>query len=216
MKYILIIILIILIILYLVFLLYNKKTDEYMEHMEPMLPPLEKELYYKYLNKATNYLEYGSGGSTYNAVLKNNIKKIVSVESDKDWYNKMNNMINNNKLIYKYIELNAKPNNYGYPENVPFNIMKLYPSVIEEYKYINFDLILIDGRFRVACALICFKYIDNNCFMIVDDIIGRDYYNEIYNYYDKIESAGRMVIFKKKYINNPSEELINKYVNDPR
>ena len=181
MKYILIIILIILIILYLVFLLYNKKTDEYMEHMEPMLPPLEKELYYKYLNKATNYLEYGSGGSTYNAVLKNNIKKIVSVESDKDWYNKMNNMINNNKLIYKYIELNAKPNNYGYPKNVPFNIMKLYPSVIEEYKYINFDLILIDGRFRVACALICFKYIDNNCFMIVDDIIGRDYYNEIYN-----------------------------------
>ncbi len=184
--------------------------------IEPMLPPLEKALYYKYLDKATNYLEYGSGGSTYNAVLRNNIKKIVSVESDKDWYNKMNKMINNSKLIYKYIELNAKPNNYGNPENVSFNVMKLYPSVVEEYKDIKFDLILIDGRFRVACALICFKYIDNNCFVIVDDIIGRDYYNEIYNYYDKIESAGRMVVFKKKNINNPSDILINKYISDPR
>ncbi len=184
--------------------------------IEPMLPPAEKALYYKYLDKATNYLEYGSGGSTYNAVLRNNIKKIVSVESDKSWYNKMNSMINNSKLIYKYIELNAKSNNYGNPDNVSFDVMKKYPSVIEEYKDIKFDLILIDGRFRVACALICFKYIDNNCFVIVDDMIGRDYYNEIYNYYDKVETAGKMVVLKKTNMNEPSNFLINKYIVDPR
>jgi hypothetical protein len=182
-----------------------------------MLPPLEKELFYKYLNKATNYLEFGSGGSTYNAVLRNNIKNILSVESDKLWYNKINNMINNKKLIYKFIDLNANPNNFGYPENVSFDIMKLYPSVIEQYKHINFDLILIDGRFRVACALICFKYIDNNCFVLFDDIIGRPHYNEVFNYYNKIESVGRMIVFKKKTnINYPSEQLINNYINDPR
>jgi hypothetical protein len=31
------------------------------------------------------------------------------------------------------------------------------------------DLILIDGRFRVACALKCFSKIKNDCFIIFDD-----------------------------------------------
>jgi protein O-GlcNAc transferase len=208
-------IIILLVILYLIIL---NKTELFSQpSIEPMLPPLEKELFYKYLDKATNYLEFGSGGSTYNAVLRNNIKNIVSVESDKIWYNKINNMINNKKLIYKFIDLNANPNNFGYPENVSLDIMKSYPSVIEQYKNINFDLILIDGRFRVACALICFKYINNNCFILFDDIIGRPHYNEVFNYYDKIESVGRMIVFKKKQnINYPSEQLINNYINDPR
>ena len=71
-----------------------------------------------------------------------------------DTQNEAPNHLNKNcisKFIYKYIELNAKPNNYGNPENVSFDIMKSYPSVIEEYKDIKFDLILIDGRFRVLC-----------------------------------------------------------------
>ncbi len=164
-------------------------------------------------------MEYGSGGSTYNATLRNNIKKIVSVESDKEWYNnilKITESYNNKKLIYEYIELNAKPNNFGYPENVSSEIMKSYPNIIEKYKDIPFDLVLIDGRFRVACALIIFKYINNNCYVIVDDIIGREHYNEIFNFYDIIESGGRMIVFKKKNVNNPSDNLINKYVNDPR
>ena len=221
MKYLIIVLILIIISIY-----FFSSLEKFINNdipIEPMLPPLEKALYYKYLDKATNYLEYGSGGSTYNAMLRNNIKKIVSVESDKAWYDKIlnminiSNMINSNKLIYKYIELNAEPNNYGYPNNVSFNIMKSYPSVIEEYNNINFDLILIDGRFRVACALICFKYINNNSIVIVDDIIGRPHYNIIYNYFDKIEEAGRMVVFKKKLnINIPSNQLIDSYINDPR
>jgi hypothetical protein len=186
--------------------------------MEPLLPIKEKQLFYKYLNNANNYLEYGSGGSTYQASIRPNIKMIVSVESDKLWYNKLKTIIKN-KFRYYYIELNAKPNTFGHPFNASFAMMEYYPSVIKKYKKYQFDLILIDGRFRVACALICYNYINNNSIVIVDDIKDRPYYNEIYNYYDKIEEAGRMVVFKKKMKpvhNSPSIELIKKYICDPR
>ncbi len=186
--------------------------------MEPLLPIKEKELFYKYLKNARNYLEYGSGGSTYQASIAPNIKNIVSVESDKLWYHKMNDLIKD-KLKYYYIELNARPNTYGFPINAEPIMMEKYSSIIKKYKKYQFDLILIDGRFRVACALICHSYINNNCKVIVDDIKDRPYYNEIYNYYDKIEEAGRMVVFIKKQnkLNNtPSNELIKKYIYDPR
>jgi hypothetical protein len=184
--------------------------------MEPLLQSNEKELFYKHLNNAKNYLEYGSGGSTYQASIRSNIKIIVSVESDKLWYNKLIQIINNKNFIYNYIELNAKPNTYGHPVNASPIMMEAYSSKIKKYKKKLFDLILIDGRFRVACALVCHNYIDNNCKVIVDDIENRPHYNEIYNYYNKIEQAGRMVVFKKKPHKIPSIELIKKYICDPR
>lgn len=183
--------------------------------MEPLLPIQEKQLFYKFLNNAKYYLEYGSGGSTYQASIRPNIKKIVSVESDKLWYNKIKTLIKN-KLRYYYVELNAKPNTFGHPINASTAMMEYYPSIIKRYRINLFDLILIDGRFRVACALICHNYINNNCIVIVDDIGDRPYYNEIYNYYNKIEQAGRMIAFKKKPNILPSNELIKKYINDPR
>ena len=46
-------------------------------------------MYYKYLDKAKIYFEYGSGGSTYQASIRDNIKKIYCVESDLNWLNKL-------------------------------------------------------------------------------------------------------------------------------
>ena len=46
--------------------------------MEPSLAKNDKIMFYKYLNSAKVYFEYGSGGSTYQAAMKNNISKINS------------------------------------------------------------------------------------------------------------------------------------------
>lgn len=50
--------------------------------MDPSFSKNDLNMFYKYLDKATNYFEYGSGGSTYQASIRVNIKYIVSVESD--------------------------------------------------------------------------------------------------------------------------------------
>ena len=61
-----------------------------------MIPHFAKndlQMFYKYLDNCTNYLEFGSGGSTYQASIRKNIKKIISFESDKDWFLKLKNEI---------------------------------------------------------------------------------------------------------------------------
>jgi hypothetical protein len=52
--------------------------------MEPCLLPNDKLMFYKFLEKSTNYFEFGSGGSTYQASIRKNIKQIYSIESDKN------------------------------------------------------------------------------------------------------------------------------------
>jgi hypothetical protein len=45
--------------------------------MEPLMLENDKQMFYKYLDKATHYFEFGCGGSTYQAVLRQNIKKYI-------------------------------------------------------------------------------------------------------------------------------------------
>ena len=50
---------------------------------QPHMPEKDREMFYKYLDNAKVYFEYGSGGSTYVACKKNHLQKIYSVETDK-------------------------------------------------------------------------------------------------------------------------------------
>ena len=51
-------------------------------------------MFYRHLKNIDVYFEYGSGGSTYQASIRENIKTIYSVESDIQWQKKL-------KQIYK-------------------------------------------------------------------------------------------------------------------
>ena len=57
--------------------------------MQPRLAGKDKNLFYKYLDNASVYFEYGSGGSTYQESIRKNIKTIYSVESDIIWQKKL-------------------------------------------------------------------------------------------------------------------------------
>ena len=116
--------------------------------MEPHLAPSDKQMFYKYLDKCINYFEYGSGGSTVQASIRPNIKSIISVESDIEWYNKIKNLVDN--VHYIYNDMNVKPNTWGHPGNNATSLQKINYS--EHFKKLgkDSDLILIDGRFRVA------------------------------------------------------------------
>ena len=47
--------------------------------MKPHFKGLDVPMFYKYLDKSTSYFEFGSGGSTYQAALRNNIKSIYDL-----------------------------------------------------------------------------------------------------------------------------------------
>lgn len=186
--------------------------------MEPRFLKNDKQMFYKYLDKSKIYFEYGSGGSTYQASIRNNIIKIYSVESNKTWQDILEKNITSNNVTFFFNEMNVLPNTWGYPGPISTHIQHINYSnyirklTLEEQQSIN--LILIDGRFRVACCLKCFDIINKDCLIIFDDFLNRPQYHIVLDYYDIIEntSDNRMVILqKKKFINSIPKELILKY-----
>lgn len=172
--------------------------------MEPHFAEEDKKLFYKYLDKASTYFEFGSGGSTNQAYIRENIKKIYSVESDLIWHNKAKKIMKNNKIHHIFNDMNTLPMTWGNPGpkatqqqmiNYSDQIKKLKKEEIQDI-----DLILIDGRFRVACCLKCYDLINDNCLIAFDDFLNRKHYHIVLDFFDIIDSTTdkRMVILKKK------------------
>ena len=186
--------------------------------MIPELSANDMKMFYRYLDKSTVYFEYGSGGSTYQANLRPNIQKIYTVESDKTWMNKLKSCIkDDSKITYIYSEMGTKPRTWGYPSkscdqsnliNYSEHICNL--SVEERSKI---DLVMVDGRFRVACCLKCFEVINDECYIAFDDFLNRKNYHIVLNYYDIVEKTEnkRMVILRKKKNISIPTDLIKNY-----
>jgi hypothetical protein len=177
--------------------------------MEPFMEKEDIPIFYKYLDNTINFLEYGSGGSTYQASLRPNIKSITSVESDKKWIDKLREKVT---AKFIYIDIDTKPNTWGHPGN---NARLLNIMSYSESRYTNEDLILIDGRFRVACALKLWEHIPETTFIIFDDFNDRKQYHIVLDHFDIVEKGKRLVVLKKGKT-KPSKRLIDYFELDPR
>lgn len=103
-------------------------------------------------------------------------------------------------------------------KNIIGNFNKYSESIImlHEKNNPNLDLILIDGRFRVLCALKSCKVINKNCVVLFDDFLNRKSYHVLLDYFDIIEKGDRMVALKKKENAVISDEILEKFKNDCR
>merc|ERR1719401_404783 len=67
-----------------------RHLDALHEKLVPEMAMPERLAFEELLGKATNYLEFGCGGSTWEAVTKYpNLKHIMSVESSRPWVDKL-------------------------------------------------------------------------------------------------------------------------------
>ena len=150
----------------------------------PMMSSEEIKIFEKYLSRATNYLEYGSGGSTVFAC--NFPLRIKSIDSDSEWASKIQK---ETRAEIIYINL-GKTNNCG----TPLENKHLWPIYSQNYSE-EFDLVLIDGRFRVACFLdICLK--SGNPLILWHDFLNRSEYHIILQFVTVIESVDTLVVLK--------------------
>lgn len=185
--------------------------------MEPWLSINDKEMFYRYLKNINVFFEYGSGGTTYQASIRENIKTIYSVESDIQLQEKIKQVIKHSNINYIYNEMNTQTNNWGYPGKNATNIEKINYSnhmrKLSKEQQDNIDLVFIDGRFRVACCLKCYDIIRDNCLISFDDFLIRPEYHIVLEYFDIIEKTrdNKMVILKKKKNLIIPKEVIEKY-----
>jgi len=106
------------------------------------------------LSPSMTLFEYGSGNSTLFWAEK--LKFVASVEHDRKWFDKMKPKIPLN-VKYKLYEIGN-----GYVESIQSFGM-------------NFDIIFIDGRERVACIKLSYRFLNPDGVIIWDNSLREKY-----------------------------------------
>lgn len=178
--------------------------------------------------KARNYLEYGSGGST---ILANQVvTNLVSVDSDASFLGDVRRKLDEHerRAMIKLIHVNiGLTEHWGMPVFTKPTRRRLRRW--EEYakapwRYFRTigqqpDLVLVDGRFRVACVLESLLSLSplSTTQILLDDYVGRPHYDVVEQFAD-IELAGRMAILRPRKLLDRIQvrRLVRQYSADPR
>jgi len=164
----------------------------------------ELKILHSHLHSSKHYLEFGSGASTKAAAKAENILSIDSVESSQTYIEEqlkpdaaIAQALLNKKLRFHIIDI-GETIRWGYPKDD--SKKHLWPnyskSVFSEKK--NYDLVLVDGRFRVACILNCLLNTPEKCTIIVHDFWNRPQYHVALEYLETKERADTLGVFVKK------------------
>lgn len=131
----------------------RETADFYYDEEQKVNPWLGKsiiDLLKKHLNKTLSVFEWGGGNSTL--FWSSHVKDVVSVEHDKEWYEKMLSVIPDNVLM-RYCELEYDG--------------EYCRAVLDEER--EFDIIFIDGRDRERCARNAVLRLKENGIIVWDD-----------------------------------------------
>ena len=179
------------------------------------------------LSKERIVLEFGSGGSTF--LFSENAMFTTSVESDRYFLKLIRKALLNKvqeKNTYLYWASIGPTKSYGQPLS---SLERFF-----RHRYVNYynkifqksensrkaDIVFIDGRFRVACAMTSLLNIKQDFKVIVDDYLDRPEYSEIGNVLgEPLILVGNTVIFEVKIesVNlDLVEKILKQYSFDPR
>lgn len=135
------------------YILKRNLTHSLVQKKMPWIPYDAKKFLKSYLNKEMLVFEFGSGGSTL--FFSKRVKKVISVEHDKNWFNLISNEIKNNN--FNNIEYNF------------INKMDKYHKIIHKYPNNFFDLIFIDGGIRNLCVKNSIQKVKKNGVLMLDN-----------------------------------------------
>jgi hypothetical protein len=171
---------------------------------KPHMPAALVSLLTRQLSRSQCFLEYGAGGSTRLAV-ELGVRNVFSVESDAEFA----------RAVRRTVEAEAKAKGirthmvianigatreWGYPvDNSMFRKWPLYSTTVWrkiEEEGLAPDLVLVDGRFRVACFLVCLLKARPGTMILLDDYEPRrDRYGIVERYVTPTELCSRAGVF---------------------
>jgi hypothetical protein len=159
------------------------------------------------LQRADSYLEFGAGGSTYLAAAAG--KQFVSVESDRYFLDKLRGRIEADGLFdpdfqeYRNADIGLT-REWGYPVRPPTMMPRGRLAAYSAFPADAFagsfcpELVLVDGRFRVACALKALRALAGRSgwTLLFDDYAARGRYHVVEEFGELVGMVGRMAIFR--------------------
>ena len=182
-------------------LLYVQRIKGFQVPDAPHFDPASQPFFLDCLDRARSYLEYGSGGST---VLAGRSGKVfTTVDSDRFFLDQVRRKVGDDgaagRFIYADIGITGE---WGYPlfrRITPARLRRWrrYAELPFEGGGFTPDLILVDGRFRVACALVTTRELRHlpGTTLLIDDYAGRPHYHEVERFAELLAMHGRMAEF---------------------
>jgi len=138
----------------------------------------------KAYEQSTNILEYGSGGSTILGARKG--KTVISTESSAPWLIELMGSYKERKLPGDIVPIFCdigETKKWGHPkDDTKWHNWPAYSVTAWQYctdNNINPDLILIDGRFRVACFIASCVNTTTPVRILFDDFAERPKYHVV-------------------------------------
>lgn len=186
--------------------LLNEKTEvsDKIEALEfplpdaPFMSHAERKLFKKYLKKAKHYFEFGSGGSTVWAVEEG--LRVEGVESDAKWVRALKDKLGD-KCQVESVDI-GPTKEWGLPVSGEFqHHFSKYSQAIHCHKQ-PFDLILVDGRFRVACTIASVIHITEHMHnqemarIFIHDFWNRPQYHVVLEFLEVVEQVDTAGVFK--------------------
>ena len=195
------------------------------------LPPQEETFLRNQYSSAQVILEYGSGGSTFLALELNVSSKIYACETDKEWLSGLCAEIEKRGFSERFTPIfcDVGPTRvWGNPcfdeRGTDLQRMNLFMNYsIRPWRVLRQNeesptIILIDGRFRVACFLTALSFIKANCLVLFDDYTDRFHYHCVEEFIKPTIKIGRMAVFNVRpgMISAADYLLANRYLLDWR
>lgn len=164
-------------------------------------PSDEADCLLAYYRSAQAILEYGGGGSTVMAA-ENAPGTTITVESDLQWAEMLRRYLEQRSLAQKvhvyHVDI-GPTRGWGFPTSFGFNRIR-FPGYVTSVRWQTFfskpDVVLIDGRFRVACLLSVALHTERQTTVLFDDYTNRPQYHVVERYLRPKETVGRMALFE--------------------
>jgi hypothetical protein len=110
----------------------------------------------------------------------------------------VNFWIANNVLTYRFVDL-GETGDWGYPLDKGKS-GEAYVNAIAETPETRFDMIVVDGRYRVACALRSLQYFDSNDYYLFVHDGKRAAYQILLKYFDKVGLVESLLVLRPKLL----------------
>lgn len=177
---------------------------------ELTLPEAEAAVLRQAYEGAGSILEYGSGGSTVMASEMPG-KQIVSVESDPDWAQMMRDWFAQHPgaSAVEMVHADIGPTKeWGHPQDdSAWRKFPAYPLKVWD-RTPDPDVVLVDGRFRIGCALATAFRTTRPVTLLFDDYTGRRPYRRVEEFLGTPEIVGRLARFTVSPMPVPQDRLL--------
>ena len=173
------------------------------QQLQMLMTPKERILLFSYLNSSSNYFEFGAGGSTEMACSLDNIKKMVSTEGSAEFLKSLTNrspcLSGTKKFVPNYVDI-GPVGNWTVPlDKTTKPRWKDYALSIHNFKDLKPEVVLVDGRWRAACALSTLLLANENYTptILIHDFFERlHHYKVVFKFTKMVKCADRLVALR--------------------